>query len=249
MNLIRVMPAEGMRINCITNPSSDPEEGYFLRAVIFANGNFNPSTSILSSLREDDLLIAADGGAKYCLAAGLWPNTVIGDMDSLSPSLIQDLKNHGSQMIEYSPDKDQTDLELALTYAVQQGALEILLLGLLGGRLDQSMANILLLTRNEWKDLNLIVSDEPDIAYLMHDNDTVSIQGHPGDIVSLIPLSEVVTDVTTHGLRWQLDQAKLILGSTLSVSNELLETNAKIQIGSGKLFLIHRDTHMKESEE
>lgn len=152
-------------------------------------------------------------------------------------------------MIEYSPDKDQTDLELALTYAVQQGALEILLLGLLGGRLDQSMANILLLTRNEWKDLNLIVSDEPDIAYLMHDNDTVSIQGHPGDIVSLIPLSEVVTDVTTHGLRWQLDQAKLILGSTLSVSNELLETNAKIQIGSGKLFLIHRDTHMKENEE
>jgi thiamine pyrophosphokinase len=249
MNLIRVMPAEGMQLNCITNPSSNPEEGLFLRAVIFANGNFNPSASILSTLRDDDLLIAADGGAKYCLAAGLWPNTVIGDMDSLSHSLMQDLKNHGSQLVEFSPDKDKTDLELALTYAVQQGALDILLLGLLGGRLDQSMANILLLTRNEWKDLNLIVSDEPDIAYLMHENDTVSIQGKPGDIVSLIPLSKVVTDVTTHGLRWQLDQAKLIMGSTLSVSNELLKTNAKIQIGSGKLFLIHRDTHKKGSEE
>ena len=220
-----------------------------MRALIFANGNFNTSASILSSFREDDLLIAADGGAKFYIAVGLWPNIVIGDMDSLSPSMIQDLKNHGSQMIEYSPDKDQTDLELALTYAVQQGADEILLLGLLGGRLDQSMANILLLTRNEWKDLNIVVSNEPDTAYLMHDNDTVSIQGQPGDIVSLIPLSEVVTNVTTLGLRWKLDQAKLILGSTLSVSNELLKTTAEIQIGSGKLFLIHRDTHMKESEE
>ena len=220
-----------------------------MRAVIFANGKFTASASILSSLREDDLLIAADGGAKYFLAAGLWPNIVIGDMDSLSPSMIQDLKNHGSQMIEYSPEKDQTDLELALTFAVQQGAVEILFLGLLGGRLDQSLANILLLTRNEWKDLNIIVSDEPDTAYLMHDKNTISIQGQPGDIVSLIPLSEMVTDVTTLGLRWPLTQAKLHLGSTLSVSNELVKTTAKIQIGSGKLFLIHRDTHSEESEE
>jgi thiamine pyrophosphokinase len=83
----------------------------------------------------------------------------------------------------------------------------------------------------------------------MHGNDTVSIQGHPGDIVSLIPLSEVVADVTTLGLRWPLTQAKLLFGSTLSVSNELLKTTAEIQIGSGKLFLIHRDTHSKESEE
>ena len=243
------MPAEGMLINCKTNPSSNPEEGLFLRAVIFANGNFNPSASIISTLRDDDLLIAADGGAKHCLAAGLWPNTVIGDMDSLSPPLIQDLINHGCQLIEYSPDKDQTDFELALTYAVQQGAIDLLLFGLLGGRLDQSLANILLLTRNEWKDLNLILSDEPDMAYLMHSNDTVSIQGKPGDIISLIPLSEVVTDVTSHGLRWPLDQANLILGSTLSVSNELLKTNTKIQIGSGILFLIHRDTHIEGSEE
>ncbi len=220
-----------------------------MRAVIFANGNFNPSASILSSLREDDLKIAADGGAKYYLAAGLWPDTVIGDMDSLSPSMIQDLKDYGCLMIVYPREKDQTDLELALTYAVQQGADEILLLGLLGGRLDQSMANILLLTRNEWKDLNLVVSHEPDTAYLMHGNDTVSIQGHPGDIVSLIPMSEVVADVTTLGLRWPLTQAKLLFGSTLSVSNELLKTTAEIQIGSGKLFLIHRDTHSKESEE
>jgi thiamine pyrophosphokinase len=237
-----------MQIIRSRNPSSSPEEGLFLRAVIFANGNFNTSTSILSSFREDDLLIAADGGAKHYLAAGLWPNVVIGDMDSLSPAMIQDLKDHGSQFIEYPPDKDQTDLELAITYAANQDADEILLLGLLGGRLDQTMANLLLLTRDEWKDIKLIVSDEPDIAYLMHDEDTVAIQGKPGDIVSLIPLSEVVTEVSTHGLRWQLNQATLSFGSTLSVSNELLQDTAKVQIGSGILILIHRHSHMGESE-
>jgi thiamine pyrophosphokinase len=242
------MPAEGRLILCSRNPSSDPEEGLFLRAVIFANGNFNSASTVLSSLREGDLLIAADGGAKHVLSGGFWPDTVIGDLDSLSPSVIQDLKNHGCQVIEYSPDKDQTDLELALTHAVEQGAVEILLLGLIGGRLDQTLANILLLSRDEWADLDIVVSDEPDTAYLMRDNDTIELQGTPGEIVSLIPLSEVVTNVSTRDLRWQLDQATLKIGSTLSISNEMMKTTAKIRIGSGKLFLIHRDAHIVESE-
>jgi thiamine pyrophosphokinase len=110
-----------------------------------------------------------------------------------------------------------------------------------GGRLDQSLANILLLTRDEWQDLRLIISAEPDTAYLMRDQDEISLLGHPGDIVSLIPLSSLVEDVSTQGLRWSLDHADLNLGNTLSVSNEMLDTAAHVQVGAGILLLIHRD--------
>jgi thiamine pyrophosphokinase len=220
-----------------------------MRAVIFANGTFNKSANILSELGEDDLLIAADGGALNCLAAGLWPGTMIGDLDSISPSQVQDLISHGTQILEYPRDKDQTDLELALSYTVQQGVKEIIFLGLLGGRLDQSLANLLLLTRDEWNDLHFVISDQPDSAYLMRDNQKFTLEGNPGDIVSLIPITGTVSDVTTHGLRWQLDRAKLRRGNTLSVSNEMVEKFATIQIGLGKMYLIHRVVEEKDHEE
>jgi thiamine pyrophosphokinase len=212
-----------------------------LRAVIIANGAFNKTDSILSALKEEDLIIAADGGAHHCVAAGLWPNVVVGDMDSITTSLIKELREHETQLILYPQNKDQTDLELALSLAAKKGYREVLLLGMFGGRLDQSLANILLLTRDEWQDLRLIISAEPDTAYLMRDQDEISLLGHPGDIVSLIPLSSLVEDVSTQGLRWSLDHADLNLGNTLSVSNEMLDTAAHVQVGAGILLLIHRD--------
>lgn len=212
-----------------------------MRAVIIANGAFNKTDSILSALKEEDLIIAADGGAHHCVAAGLWPNVVVGDMDSITTSLIKELREHETQLILYPQNKDQTDLELALSLAAKKGYREVLLLGMFGGRLDQSLANILLLTRDEWQDLRLIISAEPDTAYLMRDRDEISLLGHPGDIVSLIPLSSLVEDVSTQGLRWSLDHADLNLGNTLSVSNEMLDTAAHVQVGAGILLLIHRD--------
>ena len=220
-----------------------------MRAVIFANGNFKKSSIPLQSFREDDLLIAADGGAQHLQELGLRPATVIGDMDSISPTLLNDLKTQGTQSIVYPRDKDQTDLELALTYAVQSGVQEVLLFGVLGGRLDQSLANLMLLTRDDWKDLSLVISNAPDIAYVMRDHGTISLQGNPGDIVSLIPLSALVTDVSTHGLRWPLKNAELTLGNTISVSNEILEKSARIEIGIGKLLLVHREILAAEMEE
>lgn len=220
-----------------------------MRAVIVANGELRHKTAILSGLKEGDQIIAADGGARHCLAAGLWPDFVVGDMDSLTSSLIDDLRGHGSQIILYPQDKEQTDLELALSLATEKGFQEVLLLGTYGGRLDQFLANILLLIKDEWQEMRLIISNEPDTAYLMRGKDELTITGNPDDIVSLIPLTDTVEEVSTTGLRWPLEQAQLNLGSTLSVSNEMLDSTAHVQIGAGKMLLIHRDVKSQEGGE
>ena len=238
-----------MRITCRGKPSSTRKEGFILRAVIFANGKLNNSSKVLSQVREDDLIIAADGGAHHCLDLNLKPDIVIGDMDSISPTLLENLKNQETNIFVYPVDKDQTDLELALDYALRSGVKEVLFFGVLGGRLDLSLANLFLLSRDEWKSLTLVVIDEPDTAYLMRDGSIRSIFGNPGDTVSLIPLSETVTEVSTQGLRWQLNKVDLTQGNTLSVSNELIKTSAKVQIGKGKMLLIHRDTQTDDGEE
>jgi thiamine pyrophosphokinase len=220
-----------------------------LRAVIFANGNLNSPNKIRSQIRADDLVIAADGGARHCRELNLHPHLVIGDMDSISSAHLDDLRIQDTQLLIYPEDKDQTDLELALSYALEKGVNEVLLFGLLGGRLDLSLTNLLLLARDEWGEMSLIVKADPDIAYLMRDQDAIFIDGNPGDTISLIPLSECVTQVSTQGLRWQLDEVDLFQGNTLSVSNELLETSARIQVGVGKMMLVHRDMLAAKDEE
>jgi len=211
-----------------------------MRAVIFANGSLGNLNQAIQLIRPDDLIIAADGGSLNCLSTGHWPNTVIGDLDSLSSELIGEFKKRNIRLLEAPRDKDKTDLELAIQFALDQGVTEVLFLGLYGERLDQTLANLLLLTRDEWKDIKLMVLSGADTAYLLRSGDSLNVDGKPGDIVSLIPLSERVQGVSTQGLRWPLSDAELSYGTTLSISNEIVTPDAGVKIQSGKLLVIHR---------
>ena len=211
-----------------------------MRAIIFANGIIEPDHLAYPDLLQDDLIIAADGGMRNSLLTGIQPDIVIGDLDSISEEEKKLLSGAATHFINYPQDKDQTDLELALDYAVQKGADEALLLGLLGGRLDQTIANLLLLSKDNYSSLRLIVSAPPDTAHLLREQDELNIEAKIGDLVSLIPLSMEVFGVTTYGLHWELNNAKLDFGSTLSISNEMIAPRILIKIDGGKLLVIHR---------
>jgi thiamine pyrophosphokinase len=211
-----------------------------LRAIIFANGIFKDPEKARSEINSEDLLIAADGGTLHCLEIGLIPDVVIGDLDSLPKPQWDELKDQDTQFILHPRDKDKTDLELALSYAVEKGAQEIIFLGLTGGRLDQYLANLLLLSRTEWNNARLAVWSGMDKAFLLHSNDHIQIEGQAGDVVSLIPLTPMVSEVTTQGLKWPLKAADLQFGNTLSISNEILQSPVQVQIGEGCLFVVHR---------
>lgn len=211
-----------------------------MRAAIFANGNLTQPTHLLARLQAADLIIAADGGAQHCREMNLAPDVLIGDLDSVTKALQEDLRRSGTQLILYPRDKDETDLELALRYAVDQKAEEILLLGILGGRLDQTLANLLLLARPEWQPARLMVADGPDFAFLIRPGDPLTIQAQIGDIVSLIPLTANVSGVNTEGLRWSLKDATLHFGSTLGISNQTTQELATVKIRTGQLLAVHR---------
>jgi thiamine pyrophosphokinase len=208
--------------------------------IIFANGVIGDPVSAREAIHPDDFLIAADGGAKNCQMLGLIPHVVIGDQDSLDSADLESLENGGTQFVLYPKDKDQTDLELALRFAVSTGASEILLIGLLGGRLDQTLANLLLLSLPDWGEARLAVQDGPDTAHFLRGGSTLDLKGQAGDIVSLIPLSPVASGVTTRGLRWPLQDAELSFGSTLGISNEMIEPGPQIKFDAGKLLIVHR---------
>lgn len=204
--------------------------------LIFANGVLDEVEWIRPFLAQATAVWAADGGSKHLFRLQYLPDRVIGDMDSLSPQLKTWLTKHDVLFDQYPSAKDETDLELALLLAAQQPVTDIWLFGLLGGRLDQMLANIFLLTNPALKKKRVQLITPTEQALLIHQQ--TEIRGTAGDTVSLIPLSEEVTGVTTAGLAWPLQDETLHIGQARGVSNQLIAERADVQVEAGLLLCI-----------
>ncbi len=205
--------------------------------VILANGDRPEPTTAHRLAAQADLLIAADGGARHALALGLTPHVVIGDLDSLTTDQEAQLRAAGTTFIVHPPAKDETDLELALRHAAAQNADPIIVLGALGGRLDQTLANILLLTLPALTGHDVRLVEGSQTAFLIRD--AATIHGQPGDTLSLIPLGGPAHGVTTDGLLYALDEGTLPFGPALGVSNVLTAPQAHVRLRDGLLLCVH----------
>src|SRR2546429_6273377 len=115
-----------------------------MRAVVVAHGDVLPSDRAVIGAK--DYVVAADGGAFALERWKLLPHLVVGDMDSLGQSGVERFARLGIPVAQFSPTKDESDLELAVAQAIAAGATEVVLLGALGGeRLDSQTAKPLLL--------------------------------------------------------------------------------------------------------
>lgn len=214
-----------------------------MRTVIFANGLFTDPQQVRRLLRPDDYLIAADGGARYCLRLGVRPHLAIGDFDSLETEYLAELQAAGVPLRRFPAEKDETDLELALSAAHEAGADEVIILGALGGRWDMTLSNMLLLAHSDFQQMYLSLVDGSQEIRLLSPGRTWEIHGQPGDTVSLIPLQGDAEGITTHGLRYPLQDGVLRFGAARGVSNILLENPAQISLRKGLLvcILIHQN--------
>jgi thiamine pyrophosphokinase len=210
-----------------------------MRAIIIAGGQAGAGSDWQRWLREGDLIIGADGGAARALAWGLAPHLVIGDMDSLPDGARAALEAGGCRFVEHPRAKDETDLELALAYAAQQGAREIVILGALGGRLDHLLANVLLLALPQLAGIRVCLGDGVGEALLVRGGESATLEGRPGDLVSLLPLGGDAQGVTTSGLAWALRGDTLRFGLSRGVSNEMIGSRAQVEVGDGFLLVVH----------
>ena len=208
------------------------------RAVIIANGEIHNPAAIRAVVRADDHIIAADGGANHCRALGLTPRALVGDLDSVTPTELAALEAIGTQVIKYPARKDQTDLELAFDYAITQGATEIIIIGALGGRWDQTLANVHLLALPRLNSARIRLIDGAQQISLLRGPGSIAITGAPGDIVSLIPISGDAHGVTTSGLEYPLENGTITFGSTLGISNVLTAREATVALSEGLLVCV-----------
>ena len=210
-----------------------------MRAIIIAGGQVEANNGWQRWIQEGDWILGADGGAARALAWGLIPHIVIGDMDSLPGEDRAILEERGGQFVQHPRAKDETDLELALAYAAEHGVQEIVILGALGGRLDHTLANVLLLALPALQGLEVRIVDGAQEALLLRSGEAATLDGKPGDIVSLLPLAGDARGVTTEGLVWPLDRATLRLSFSRGVSNEMQADGARVELEDGLLLVVY----------
>jgi thiamine pyrophosphokinase len=200
-----------------------------------------PSTDLqfyAGLMHEADLRVAADGGARHFLQIGILPHIAIGDFDSLPAAMLEQLAQQGVRIERHPVHKDETDLELALLHAIHNGARRIVVLAALGGRPDQHLANLQLLTHPALASADVRMRHRDWEVFAIHD--TATIEGEPGQTVSLLPMTEQVEGIVTHGLYYPLEHEALRLGPARGVSNVLTERRATVTIRSGILLVMHQ---------
>jgi thiamine pyrophosphokinase len=207
------------------------------RALIFVNGELRNPGAARAIVQPEDVIIAADGGARHALALGVIPNAIIGDFDSLSEAEVRVFSDMGVHMFRFPAAKDETDLELALAHAVRVGHSPISIIGANGGRLDQAIGNISLLSDPEYIDCDIRIDDGVTEAFFVTAKS--SIQGKPGDTVSLIPWGNPAEGVSTDGLVYPLNRETLLPYRTRSISNQMLAETAKVSLKRGLLLCVH----------
>lgn len=212
-----------------------------MRVVVFANGVMNePALEVERWVTSDSLVVSADGGAVHALDVGLVPDHVIGDMDSLTGALQDELREQGVEFHRSPVAKDETDLELALTWAARQPRVdEIVILGAFGGRPDQALANLLLLALPILKDCRVWMVDGPWTVRVIRGGEALTLDGRCGDRLSLIPLGGPAEGVTTEGLQFPLSDETLAFGPARGVSNRYGSDCATIALQSGMLWCFH----------
>jgi thiamine pyrophosphokinase len=209
-----------------------------VRVAIFLNGSPDSAGLLRRVAGRADLVIAADGGARYALEAGVVPDLVVGDMDSLGEELARDVERRGASLERHPVRKDKMDGQLAVLAARERGATVADFLCAVGGRLGALFAVPHILLAAERIGLRSTVVADRGRMFVVEAGYRM-VEGVQEDSVSIFPLSGPAAGVTLEGMEYPLENASLEPGDTLGFHNELIGTEATVSVGEGAVLVIH----------
>lgn len=206
-----------------------------MNIAIVANGVNNVSQTDLAVV---DFVIAVDNGAAHCYQAGRTPDVVIGDLDSVDANTMQQLQIDEVSIQQFPAEKDYTDLQLALRFAVETYPdSHISLYAVTGGRDDMTMANILLLAHPEFVNADIVIHGEQQKLQAITKDKAFKRSLKIGTTISLIPLTAEVILQETQGLKYALHDDTLYFANTRSLCNEVVDEDVEIHVDSGILLV------------
>ncbi|WP_338452013.1 thiamine diphosphokinase [Niallia oryzisoli] len=202
------------------------------------------------NLYRDQKIVWAgvDRGVYTLIDNGIIPDIAFGDFDSVSDTEFGIIKESVYELKKYKPEKDETDMEHALNWAIEQKPHLIRMFGSTGGRLDHMFGNIQLLlkasTDNQFIEIEMI--DRQNILFIKTPGEYSIRKIAEKRYISFIPLSNEVNGITLKGFKYPLKNRHISLGSTLCISNELLGDYGTFSFSEGILMIV-RSTDLKNA--
>ncbi len=188
---------------------------------------------LLLQLKDEDYVIAVDGGYEYSKEYRM--DLVVGDFDSLGY-----IPNHPN-VIKLLPEKDDTDMLVAIKEGLKAGYETFHIYGGLGGRMDHTIANIQHLAYlAERGARGYLYGDESVMTVIS--NGSMSFPADAAGYVSVFAYGEEAKGVDLTGLKYPLKDATLRNGYPLGVSNEFIGKEACVSVKAGKLLIVFPDS-------
>ena len=210
------------------------------KAYIFLGGDFESPPDWPARPGPDDLVVGADSGGRHPSELG-WPIDVLaGDFDSLGEESVAALASGGTEILRHPTTKDETDFELALDLVRGRGFVDIDVLGALGGRWDMTFGNLFLPSSPHFSALKVRFRHGPWNLFVVHGPAQFTVQGNPGDLLSILPLKGDAKGISLSGCLYPLKRETLLIGRSRGLSNELTVSSALISFDSGTIIIMSR---------
>lgn len=192
--------------------------------------------SILPQIKKAHTVIGVDRGALWLLRHQVTPDVATGDFDSVTRVEKKRIHDGSALYVEYAPEKDATDLELAIDHAISQKPQEVVLFGVLGRRFDHAMGAVHMLLRLESHNIYGVIVDNFSKINIVRRQQALSYDSRYR-YVSVIPVTKKAT-VTLKGFVYGLIHKTLYSGSSLGISNEISGKSAHITVHQGSVLVI-----------
>ena len=204
--------------------------------VVVVAGGSAPAASALAAIPRDALVIGADRGAEHARASGLRVELAVGDFDSISEAALAELAAAGTLVDRHPPEKEATDLELALDAALVHDPRRILVVGGIEGRLDHLLGELSLLAAARYAavELDALLGD----ATINVVRSERTLHDDVGTLISLFAQHGPAAGVTTEGLVYALRSETLVPGSSRGISNVFAAPEARISVADGVLLAV-----------
>lgn len=214
--------------------------GYCMNINILAGGPVGILPNLHEYASENDIWVGVDRGVFTLINKNITPAIAFGDFDSVSIEELLVIEDHVKEMKRYKPEKNETDMELALNWAIEQKPVLIRIFGATGGRLDHLLANVHLLVKPvvEENNVNIVLIDNQNILSLKAPGSYKIEKKVDKKYISFVPLTLDVKGVTLEGFKYPLKNRHISIGSTLCISNELISDYGTFSFLEGILLVI-----------
>jgi len=189
---------------------------------------------------ENVCWVGVDRGVFYLLEMGIQPDIAFGDFDSVNQLEWTMIKEQLTEIKQFLPEKDETDMELALNWALKQKPDTIRIFGATGGRADHFLTNVMLITRKECLEFEgeIEMIDQSNKMTVLTKGVYSVVKSDDLKYVSFIPITRLVRNITLVGFKYPLYNKTVIRGTTLTISNELIQDIGTISFEEGILIMI-----------